>query len=595
MSAGTDNETRSPESITKYKPLRIWIPILFLLAMALARFVPGLIEDGPANIWMASAFGPVLAGFAIMLWWVALSRAHWSERLCGALGLVLIIAAVSALLHPSVQGPLVVVMTIPMATAGFGVGVILFSHSASFRRTIVGLSLGLLCACYSLLFQNYGTRGDFAFELDWRWNATPEEVFLAERASRNEADASASEITAESITAPQWPGFRGPKRDGSQFGTHVAADWSTPPSEVWRIKVGPAWSSFAVAGEYLFTQEQRGEDDTVVCYAADTGQEVWASAVQSRFFEALGGLGPRATPTIADGQIFAMCAEGHVRCLNASDGSEVWSKDVREVAQCEPPMWGFSSSPLVNSGLVVVFAGGDDQLGVIAFDAQTGDVRWTAPSGKQSYSSLQPVEINGQVYLAILTELGVQLFEPESGAVKLEHAWKHNGYRALQAQIVDGNKLIIPTGTGSGTRMIEITENGGQLTSAEVWTSRGMKPDFNDVVVHDGYLYGFDNQIFACISLETGDRQWKGGRYGKGQALLLADEGLIIVAAENGDVALLRATPEQHEELARFEALPGKTWNHPVVVADRLYLRNAVEAVCYQLPTTAAEEPAAQE
>lgn len=570
----------------EYRRLRIWIPIGLLAVMAVARFVPGMIEDGPAMIWMVSAFGPFLAGLLLMLWWMFLSRARWTERLVGLVGLIVIIAIVTVSVHPSVRGPLVPVMTIPMGLAGFALGLCLFSRLLSFRRTWIGLVLALLGASYSLLFQNYGTRGDFAFDLDWRWNLSPEQEFLAERAARDRSETPDIEVAAEEFNEPQWPGFRGPNRDGVLRGVRISPDWSQPPEIIWRTKVGPAWSSFAVAGKFLFTQEQRGEEDTVVCSMADSGREVWASAVESRFFEALGGLGPRATPTISDGKIYAMSAEGYLRCLRAVDGSEVWRQDLRKTAQCDPPMWGFSSSPLVIDGLVAVHAGGSDELGVLAFDANTGDLRWSARSGKQSYSSFQAIRLGGEQYLAILTEQGAQLFDPASGEIKLEHEWRHSGYRALQAQLLDGNQLLIPTGMGMGTRLIEISQVNGQLESKELWTSRDMKPDFNDVVAHRGYLYGFDNQIFACISLETGERQWKGGRYGKGQVLLVADSDLLMVVAENGDLALLRANPKKHEEIARFEALEGKTWNHPVVVGDRLYLRNAEEAVCYRLPAS---------
>jgi hypothetical protein len=136
---------------------------------------------------------------------------------------------------------------------------------------------------------------------------------------------------------------------------------------------------------------------------------------------------------------------------------------------------------------------------------------------------------------------------------------------------------------GTGTRLVQIVSEGGSLRGEEIWTSRDMKPDFNDLVIHDGHAYGFDNSIFACIDLKDGKRKWKGGRYEKGQALLLADSGLIIVTSERGELVLLRANPERHEELAKLTPLQGKTWNHPVVFGDRLVIRNAEEAICYEL------------
>jgi hypothetical protein len=138
---------------------------------------------------------------------------------------------------------------------------------------------------------------------------------------------------------------------------------------------------------------------------------------------------------------------------------------------------------------------------------------------------------------------------------------------------------------GAGTRLIRLRQTGDSLAAEEVWTSRRLKPDFNDFVVYQDHLYGFDGGIFTCIRLSTGEAAWKGGRYGKGQVLLLADSGLLLVTGERGEAVLLRATPEAHEELATFQLLDGKTWNHPAIVGDRLFVRNAEAAACYRLPT----------
>ena len=132
--------------------------------------------------------------------------------------------------------------------------------------------------------------------------------------------------------------------------------------------------------------------------------------------------------------------------------------------------------------------------------------------------------------------------------------------------------------------MIQINADEPIWSAEELWTTLALKPDYNDFVVHQGYLYGFDSGIFTCIDIETGERQWKGGRYGKGQVLLLEDSGLLLITAEKGQLVLLEATPDARKERFKMDALDGRTWNHPVVVGDRLYIRNSSEAVCYRLP-----------
>jgi hypothetical protein len=135
---------------------------------------------------------------------------------------------------------------------------------------------------------------------------------------------------------------------------------------------------------------------------------------------------------------------------------------------------------------------------------------------------------------------------------------------------------------GTGTRRIEVDFEQQPWAGREVWTSRRLKADFNDLVIHEGHAYGFDGAIFSCVDLQTGDLKWRGGRYGKGQVVLLEDSGLLLVAGERGRVFLLNADPAELIELGSFQAIEGKTWNHPVVVGDRLYLRNAQQAACYQ-------------
>jgi hypothetical protein len=182
------------------------------------------------------------------------------------------------------------------------------------------------------------------------------------------------------------------------------------------------------------------------------------------------------------------------------------------------------------------------------------------------------------------TDSGLDFLDSETGRVRFAYAWEYQGYRACQPQVYEDDSIIIPTGLGAGTRRIRVVDDGETFTAQELWTSLRLKPDFNDFVIHQGHAYGFDNTIFASIDLETGQRNWKGGRYGKGQVLLVSGCDKLLVTAESGEVVLLEATPESHQELGRFSALEGKTWTHPVLVEDRLYLRNAQEAACYRLP-----------
>lgn len=585
MSIANDSDPSNAPKLLRI--LRVWPAILLIVAIPILRALPHMVEKGPPNLWMAAAFGPLICSILILLWWLLLSRASWKERIVGFVGIILTTAIVGFLLHPSMLGPAIMVVTIPMGMAGFALGAIFLSRYLSTRRTLIAILCATCGLSYSLVLRNEGMWGDFKPEFLWRWNASPEEQLLAAKeseAAKGISNAAISEtmkqISDDDLARPQWAGFRGNDRSGRLTGVTLEP-WTSPPRELWRIRVGPAWSSFAVAGSLLFTQEQRGTDEVVTCYLADSGEEAWTQSIESRFSDPLGGPGPRATPTVADGAVFAMGAEGWLMRLEPRTGEVVWKQDLREIADRKPPMWGFASSPLVTHGNVVVHAGGTGKKGVLAFDVESGELSWSAVAGDHSYSSPQLCTIGETESIIILTNSGLLALDPATGKEQLDYDWSINEYRALQPAMLGAESVLIPT-TGVGVRKVKFVRDEDGLMGEEVWSTR-MKPDFNDLVVHGGYAYGFDGAIFACFDMENGKRKWKGGRYGKGQVLAITDSDLLLVASEYGDVVLLKADPAGHAEVATFKAIEGKTWNHPVVVGNRLYIRNAQEAACYEI------------
>ncbi|MEM8998491.1 MAG: PQQ-binding-like beta-propeller repeat protein, partial [Acidobacteriota bacterium] len=406
------------------------------------------------------------------------------------------------------------------------------------------------------------------------------------------ADAApAADVVGGDFGDPAWPGFRGPRRDGVVASSSIGTDWEAEPPEVlWRRSVGPGWSSFAVAGGALFTQEQRGEEELISAYDATTGEPIWSHVEAARFWEPLAGAGPRATPTLEGGRLYALGATGILNVLEARDGSAVWRRDIAADTGAETPEWGFASSPLIVDGpagagrQVVVHTGAPNGKGLIAYAADDGEPLWTASAGPLSYASVQRFELAGRPQLLLPSGDGVAGYGLD-GRPLWSYAWRvPGGARAVQTAVV-GDAVLLGTGFGMGMRRIDVTakpESGFELD--ERWTSRRLKPYYNDFVVYESHVYGFDGRILACLDLETGELRWKGGRYGNGQLVLLESQGLLLVLTDRGEVTLVEASPEAFTELARVEAIDGKTWNHPVFADGVLYVRNAEQMAALRLP-----------
>ncbi len=570
------------------RPLRLWPGVLIVVLQWAVIKVPGLVDADPFMQFMCMFWGPVAGAVALAGWWLFASRLRWADRVLALLVCALAGIGATLLSHPSFKYGMLM-YGLPMVTTAW-VGWLLLTPFLNWPIRRAGLLATLLLgwgACD--LVRMDGIDGNFSAELNWRWALTEEQKFRAERAARllsSDPPAKASGKVLE-LKPGDWPGFRGPNRDGRLTGVRIATDWKeNPPRELWKQRVGPGWSSFAAIGDRLYTQEQQEDDEeAVVCYRASTGEELWSHQVATRFTEDVSGAGPRATPTFHEGKIYAFGANGHLSCLDAITGRVHWESDVAKGSGAKVPQWGFSSSPLVHRGIVSVFAGGPEGKSVLGYHAKSGKVAWSAGEGELSYCSTQLARLGGVEQLLIATEAGLSSFHPTKGDVLWHHSWPAAKIaRVVQPAVLSETDVLIGTGFSVGTRRLRVTHKDKKWAEEEVWTTRAIKPYYNDFVVYKDHLYGFDGPFFTCVRLEDGVGLWRARGYDNGQVLLLADQGLLLVMSEWGKVSLLEASPEKHTVLGGFQAYQkGKTWNHPVIAHGKLFVRNGEWMACYQL------------
>lgn len=581
-----------PAKSLRTEQLRLWPAVVAIVLQWLIILVPTFVAAGSVPHFAGMVLGPLVGLVLLVFWWLFFCRAPWKDRLVGILVFGVTLVVTGYAVHSTMRAG-VLLYVLPLAHTALVVA-LLCTPTTPWRRRRWLVATALIVAFAAWLpVRSHGMDGSMNSDFGWRWSPTAEEKFLASAGTLAQPTSdSAARLEISAATQPgDWPEFRGPARDSVLHGVRLDTDWTRqPPRELWRRPVGPGWSSFAAVGDLIFTQEQRGAAEVVTCYRADTGEPGWTCESPTRFMESVSGPGPRATPTFADGQLFTTGANGTVQCLEAASGQRVWARELMQDTNAALPVWGFSSSPLVVGDVVVVFAGDPEGKSVVGYDRATGALIWAAGSGRMSYSSPHRVPTPQGDCVAMLTEIGMEVFQPATGELVWRYDWKVSGMRIVQPHWIGADQLMIGEDY-SGCRLLRVDPSTSPWSAAEQWTTRDLKPYFNDFVVHDGCCYGFDGKIFTCVDLTTGKRRWKGGRFGFGQILLLADMPALLVLAESGEVVLLEANPQQLVELGRFQAITGKTWNHPVVAHGRLYVRNGEEAACFAVPPAAPTPP----
>lgn len=380
-----------------------------------------------------------------------------------------------------------------------------------------------------------------------------------------------------------WTQFRGPQRDGRYAQMPVRTEWPADGLPLaWKQPVGGGYASFSIARGRAFTIEQRRDQEVVAAYDLHSGRELWMDSWPAKFEEIMGGDGPRTTPTWHEGRVYALGATGVFRCLDERTGKVIWSRNILDDSGADSLRWGMAASPLVVDDKVIVLPGGGDGKSVAAYDRLTGRIVWTALSDKQAYASPMLVTLAGKRQILAVSAKRVMGLTIEDGTLLWEFPWvTQSDINCAQPVVIDDSHFVISSGYGHGAALIEITAAGERFEARAVWENIHLKNRFNSSALHEGHLYGLDEGILVCIDTRTGERRWKGGRYGYGHVLLAS--GHLFITSEDGDIVLVKASPEAYREVASFSAVNGKTWNVPAMADGYLLVRNATEMAAYKI------------
>jgi outer membrane protein assembly factor BamB len=379
-----------------------------------------------------------------------------------------------------------------------------------------------------------------------------------------------------------WTNFRGPNRDGRYDEMPVLTSWPAQGlPALWKEPVGLGYASFTIADGRAYTIEQRRRQEVAAAYDINTGRELWTQSWNAEYSDSTGD-GPRTTPTWDDGRLYALGATGELRCLDAKTGAVIWGKNILADNQATNLQWAMAASPLIVDDKVIVLPGGTTGKAVVAYNKMTGTSIWKSQNDQAAYVSPMLVTLSGR--RQILVEMAGRVFglAPEDGSLLWSQTWDTDmGINVSQPIIVDKNRFFLSSGYGKGAALVEITGSGKSFAVRSIWENVNMKNKFNSSVLHDGFVYGLDEGILSCVDVNTGERKWKGGRYGYGQVILAS--GNLIVMSDTGELALVKAVPSGYSEVARFSALEGKTWNYPAIAGGRLFVRNANQMAAYNI------------
>jgi outer membrane protein assembly factor BamB len=420
--------------------------------------------------------------------------------------------------------------------------------------------------------------------------AAPSTPSAVEGAAAVEADDEGAPATASGgpeANEAYWTDFRGPSRDGTYREQVVRTDWPAAGlTPIWKQPVGGGYASFVVARGRAFTIEQRGANEVVAAYDVATGRELWTQSWAAEFRESMGGDGPRATPTWADGVVYALGATGELRALDETTGATGWRTNILADSGARNLDWGMAAAPLVVEDALVVLPGGSGGHSVAAYDRRTGQRLWSALDDQQAYVAPMLATLGGVRQLLIVSATRLVGLAADGGRLLWEYPFAtYNGINAAQPLLLGEDRVFLSAGYGTGAAVIAVDVSGDRFTVREIWRNTRMKNRFSSSVLHAGVIYGLDEAILAAVDARTGELLWKGGRYGYGQVTLVGDS--LIVLTEDGDLALVRARPDRHEEVTRFPVLEGKTWNPPALDGGFLLVRNLAEMAAFDLRPTA--------
>lgn len=390
---------------------------------------------------------------------------------------------------------------------------------------------------------------------------------------------------SRSLAISDWPQWRGPERNGSSTETGLLKSWpASGPPQLWMINnLGQGFGSLAIKGERIFVQGTSSSASVLFCLNRTDGKVIWQAALGPKLDEGHGN-GPRSTPTVDVDRVYALTENGDLACLRVRDGAPIWRKNILKDFSGENPYWLISESPLIDGNRVIVTPGGA-KASIVALDKMTGQTLWTSKelSDPAHYASCIAADVGGIRTIMGFTGRAAVGLRASDGKLMWSYQPVANRTANIATPIFYDNKVFYTSAYGTGCALLDLKAQGGEVKAEEIYFSKEMQNHHGGVVLANGHVYGFSNNMLSCLEFGTGKLRWRDRSVGKG-SLIYAD-GHLYLLSENNIVGLAEATPDGYREKSRF-TIPDQgrpSWAHPVVSDGRLYVRNQGWLSCYDV------------
>jgi outer membrane protein assembly factor BamB len=387
------------------------------------------------------------------------------------------------------------------------------------------------------------------------------------------------------VSGQEWPQWRGPNRDGILPSFKEPQTWPDKLVQRWKVEVGPGYATPILAGDRLYVFSREAEDEVMRAIDAASGKTIWRTPYPTSFkmnpATKRHGPGPKSTPTLAGGRLFTLGITGIVSAFDAASGKILWQKPAPPVE----PLYHTAMSPLVEGNLVILHVGGHDQGALTAFDATTGDVRWSWKGDGPAYGSPLALDLGGTRQVVTFTQkffVGVSL---ETGNLLWQRPYTTPSNTTSQTPLVYKG-MVIESGRNNGFTAFQVVRSGEGWTTKDAWHTDDVSVHLSDCVILDNVLFGLSHlnrgEYFA-LDLDTGKVLWKSEPRQAEHAALVRSGNTIFSLQENAELVILRASKLAFEPLKRYTVATSETWAQPTISGNRIFVRDVSSLALWTL------------